>query len=322
MEYQTLGNTNIKVSRIGIGCYQMGGTHGGGGWPGMDDTESVETIQHAESLGVNLVDTAEGYGGGHSESLIGRALADRRSRYVIATKVAPPVETDSETDTRNRIQSACTGSLKRLHTDYIDIYQLHGVPPKKLMPAVVEELTALQHAGKIRCWGISTNDSDAIRNLTVLGDLAVAQIGLSIINLTADKALSLAQTENIGTLIRVPLGQGALTGKYFDTQKLRDDDRRHARFTNPQGRAALAKLSELKFLTEQGRTMVQAALRFVLDTKGVTAAIPGAKNRSQLEENVRAVNVPPLSAKEKERAMYIGSQSGWPLPPYAPITPN
>ena len=68
--------------------------------------------------------------------------------------------------------------------------------------------------------------------------------------------------------------------------------------------------------------MVQAALRFVLDTKGVTAAIPGAKNRSQLEENIRAVNVPPLSAKEKERAMYIGSQSGWPLPPYAPITPN
>ena len=283
----------------------------------MDDGESVRTIHHAETMGVNLLDTAEGYGAGHSERIIGRALADRRSRYVIATKVAPPVDGDSEADARNRVQTACAGSLQRLGTDYIDIYQLHGVPPSELMPAVVEELTALQQAGKIRCWGISTNDADTMRELLGLGDLAMAQVGLSIVNPTADDALALALEANLGTLIRVPLGQGALTGKYFDTQQLDDADGRHERFTNPRARAALAKLAELRFLTERGRTMVQAALRFVLDTPGVTAAIPGAKDRAQLEQNVGAVDVPPLSPEERERAMRIGAESGWPVPPYA-----
>ena len=209
MEYRTFGKTGIEVSRIGLGCYQMGGTHGGGGWPGMDDGESVRTIHHAETLGVNLLDTAEGYGAGHSERIIGRALADRRSRYVVATKVAPPVDGDSEADARNRVQTACAGSLQRLGTDYIDIYQLHGVPPSELMPAVAEELTALQQAGKIRCWGISTNDADTMRELLGLGDLAMAQVGLSIVNPTADDALALALEANLGTLIRVPLGPGS-----------------------------------------------------------------------------------------------------------------
>ncbi len=317
MEYRTFGKTGIEVSRIGLGCYQMGGTHGGGGWPGMDDEESVRTIHHAETLGVNLLDTAEGYGAGHSERIIGRALADRRSRYVVATKVAPPVDGDSEADARTRVQTACAGSLQRLGTDYIDIYQLHGVPPSELMPAVVEELTALQQAGRIRCWGISTNDGDAMRELLRLGDLAMAQVGLSIVNPTADDALGLALEANLGTLIRVPLGQGALTGKYFDAQQLDGADRRHERFTNPRARAALAKLAELRFLTERGRTMVQAALRFVLDTPGVTAAIPGARDRAQLEQNAGAVDVPPLSPEERERAMRIGAESGWPQPPYA-----
>ena len=185
------------------------------------------------------------------------------------------------------------------------------------MPAVVEELTALQQAGKIRCWGISTNDGDAMRELLRLGDLAMAQVGLSIVNPTADDALGLALEANLGTLIRVPLGQGALTGRYFDTQQLDDSDRRHERFTNPRARAALAKLAELRFLTGRGRTMVQAALRFVLDTPGVTSAIPGAKDRAQLEQNAGAVDVPPLSPEERERAMRIGAESGWPLPPYA-----
>ena len=317
MEYRMFGKTGIEVSRIGLGCYQMGGTHGGGGWPGMDDEESVRTIHHAETLGVNLLDTAEGYGAGHSERIIGRALIGRRSRYVVATKVAPPVEGDREAGVRTRMQTACAGSLQRLGTDYIDIYQLHGVPPSELMPPVVEELTKLQQAGKIRCWGISTNDGDAMRELLRLGDLAMAQVGLSIVNPTADDALGLALEANLGTLIRVPLGQGALTGKYFDTQQLDGEDRRHERFTNPRARAALARLAELRFLTERGRTMVQAALRFVLDTPGVTAAIPGAKDRAQLEQNVGAVDVPPLSAEERKRAMRIGAESGWPLPPYA-----
>jgi aryl-alcohol dehydrogenase-like predicted oxidoreductase len=108
-----------------------------------------------------------------------------------------------------------------------------------------------------------------------------------------------------------------LTGKYFDSQHLDNEDRRYERFTNPRARAALAKLAELRFLTDQGRTMVQAALRFVLDTPGVTSAIPGAKDRAQLEQNVGAEKVPPLSLDERKRAMDIGSESGWPPPSYA-----
>lgn len=321
MEYRVLGKTGIAVSCVGLGCYPMSGMAGGANWTGIDDAESISTIQHAESLGVNLLDTANGYGAGHSERIIGRALRGRRDRYVIATKVAPRSD-DPEEPVQQYIARHCEGSLERLQTDCIDIYQLHGEPDEADAPAIVEALTRLVEAGKIRCFGISTYETEVMRDLMELGNLAMAQIGYSIVNPVGQPGLQFAEEHNLGTLIRVPLAQGALTGKYFDSlSRLDAKDRRHERFDNPRIRSALKKLSELSFLVEGGkRTMVQAALRFVLDTPGVTSVIPGAKNRVQLEENAGADRVPTLTVDERARALAIGGEANWPLPSYTSWT--
>ena len=317
MEYRVLGKSGIKVSCVGLGCWPMAGMAGGANWSGIDDDESIATIQHAESLGINLLDTANGYGAGHSERIIGRALKGRRDRYVIATKVAPRPDDPAE-PVQQYIERNCVDSLERLQTDYIDIYQLHGEPDEADMPAIVEALTRLVEEGRIRCFGISTYETEVMRTLLALGDLAMAQIGYSIVNPVGQAGLRFATEQDLGTLIRVPLAQGALTGKYFDSiSRLDTKDRRHERFDNPRISAALRKLSELSFLAEGGkRTMVQAALRFVLDTPGVTSVIPGAKDRTQLEENAGAGRVSPLTADERSRALAIGEASNWPLPPY------
>ena len=231
---------------------------------------------------------------------------------MIATKVHPLADDSNESKARQLIVEACEGSLRRLGTDYIDVYQLHNVPHEQTMPAVMDTLAHLKKEGKIRWSGISTNDAEAIRKLLALGDISMLQVGYNLLNRSGEEALQLAKAENLGTLIRVPLATGALSGKYFDTvPQLDAADVRKDRFSTESAVAALKRLSGLLFLTEGGRrTMVQAALRFVLDTGGVTSVIPGAKNREQLDENARAGNVPPLTADERSRAMAIADGAG------------
>ena len=161
-------------------------------------------------------------------------------------------------------------------------------------------------------FGISTNDAEAVRRLLALGDLAMVQVGFNILDRTEEEVLQLAMANGLGTLIRVPLASGALSGRYFDTTPELDSvDVRTDRFTSDGAVAGFRKLSELLFLTEgDKRTMVQAALRFVLDTEGVTSVIPGAKNRRQLVENVGSVDVPPLTAEERARAISIADRVG------------
>ena len=280
---------------------------GDSGWTGTTDEESIATIHRAKELGVNLLDTAEGYGQGHSEDVIGRALKGRREDYVLATKVRPITDDPDEEKARKRILEACDGSLRRLQTDHIDVYQLHAVPHTETMPVVMDTLAELKKQGKIRWFGISINDVDAIRKLLALGDLATLQVGYSLLSRSGEAALKLAAEENLGTLIRGPLASGALSGKYFDTRpELDAQDRRLGRFTSDKAVATFKKLPELLFLTDEGRrTMVQAALRFILDTEGVTTVIPGAKSRRQLEDNAGAMDVPTLTVEERSRAIQI-----------------
>ncbi len=311
MECRTLGKTGLRVSAVGIGCWQMArdGSWGTGG----SDEESIATIHHAETLGINLLDTSASYGGGSSEEVLGRALQGRRDKYIVATKVKPGSNSDADEETAWRgIAEICEGSLKRLQTDYIDVLQLHRDPPEPVMPAVMETLADLKRQGKIRWAGISSNNTNVIGKLLALGELAVVQVGYNLINRGGESALVQAQAENLGTLIRMPMASGALTGRYFETQdRLTGEDLRKGRFMTDRGRAALDRLSELLFLTEDGRrTMVQAALRFVLDTKGVTTVIPGARDREQLEENAAAVDVPPLTPEERSRAKLIAGEIG------------
>lgn len=310
MEYATLGKTGLRVSRVGIGCWQMANDGSWGG--GASDEESIATIHHAETLGINLLDTSASYGNGHSEVVIGRALKDRRDKYIVATKVKPLPGAPGDDAARQEIVDILEGSLKRLQSDYVDILQLHRDPDDPTMAVVMDTLADLKRQGKVRWYGISANNTQLIRQLQALGELSVVQVGYNMINRGGESTLALAQAENLGTLIRMPLASGALAGKYFHKgPELTEDDVRKSRFESWRGVAALQRLSELRFLTEGGRrTMVQAALRFILDTNGVTSVIPGAKDRKQLEENAGAANVPSLSPEERSRAMLIAGEVG------------
>lgn len=318
MNYRTLGQTGLHVSEVGLGAMPFGGmvTQADGtsfGWTGTEDQESIALVHRCEELGVNLIDSAEAYGDGHGEAVIGQALQGRRDRWIIATKVNPNQGIDASTPNdeavRQRLTEACEQSLQRLQTDYIDLYQLHRIPHPWAMPVVMATLAELQQAGKIRWYGISTNDREAIDQLRALGPLHMLQIGYNLLERDADALLNWAQDEQIGTLIRVPLAKGMLTGKYSgpNAMAMPEGDHRHARFNRPDVQDGLNKLSELGFLQTPERSMVQAALRFVLDHPGVSCVISGAKTRQQAEENASASDLTPLTQEELARALPLAN---------------
>lgn len=326
MKYRILGQTGLSLSEIGLGAFPISGMwqeRADGsrfGWTGTDDRESIALIHRCEELGVNLIDTAEGYGEGHSEILTGQALKGRREKWVIATKVQPNqgIEAGSrdEAAARRRITEACEQSLKRMGIEAIDLYQLHAIPYDWAMPAVMESLAQLRQAGKIRWYGISTNDRAAIDKLRELGPIHLLQIGYNLLEREAGELLHWSKAENIGTLIRVPLAKGMLTGKYVgpQAQEMPDGDVRHERFNRPESIDALKKLPQLSFLATPERTLVQASLRFVLDHPGVSCIIAGAKNRRQIEENVATSDLPPVSNEDLTRAVAIANTirtPGW-----------
>lgn len=314
MNYRTLGQTGLQVSEVGLGAMPFGGmvTQADGtsfGWTGTEDQECIALVHRCEDLGVNLIDTAEAYGDGHGETVIGQALQGRRDRWIVATKVNPNQGSDATTPNedavRKRLTEACEQSLQRLQTDYIDLYQLHRIPHAWAMPVVMSTLAELQQAGKIRWYGISTNDREVINQLRTLGPLHVLQVGYNLLERDADALLNWALDEHIGTLIRVPLAKGMLTGKYSGPSALSmpEGDHRHERFNRPETQEGLSKLTELGFLQTPKRSMVQSALRFVLDHPGVSCVISGAKTRQQAEENARASDVSSLTQAELARAL-------------------
>ena len=325
MQTRTLGMTGVQVSEIGLGGFPIAGMwqrqDGSGiGWTGTDDKESIALIHRAEELGINLIDTAEGYGDGHSEVLTGKALQGRRERWVIATKVQPNLNIDKnvidEEAVRRRIISACEGSLQRMQTETIDLYQLHAIPYEWAMPVVMDTLAQLKSAGKIRWYGISTNNREAIDKLRAFGPIHLLQIGYNLLERSADELLRWAKAEDIGTLIRVPLAKGMLSGKYSGegAASLPADDLRYERFNKPETVDGLSKLPQLNFLATPERSLVQASLRFVLDHPGVTSVIAGAKNRRQIEENAASAQLPPLTKSELARALPIADTiqtPGW-----------
>lgn len=283
------------------------------GWIGTQDQECIALVHHCEELGVNLIDSAEAYGNGHGETVIGQALQGRRDRWIIATKVNPNQGIDeaipNDHAVQKRIVEACEQSLQHLQTDYIDLYQLHRIPHPWAMPMAMSTLADLQQAGKIRWYGISTNDRAAIDALRDCGPLHVLQIGYNLLERDADALLNWAMEKQIGTLIRVPLAKGMLTGKYSGPNALSmpEGDHRYERFNRPDTVDGLRKLTELSFLQTPDRSMVQAALRFVLDHPGVSCVISGAKTRQQAEENARASEAASFTSDERVRAFSIAN---------------
>src|SRR5256885_473728 len=305
MKTRTLGRTGLKVSEIGFGAWAIGGNAHGNSYGPTDDTESVATVRHAIDLGVNFFDTADVYGWGHSEEILGEALSGRRDGVHIATKVGGDfyhggVRMNFEL---GYIAFALERSLKRLRTDHVDVYQLHN-PPAELMgdPATYEVLDALKAEHKIDHYGVSVHEpAEAVLCLEA-GAPEVIQIPFSLFRQEwIDELFDEARKANVGVIAREPLGNGFLSGKIRADARFPPGDIRH--HWPPSMVAARAAATErLSFLARADRTMAQAALQFVLSFPMVSVTIPGPKTVAQIDENAAASSATPLAADEVRKA--------------------
>ncbi|MCG5445610.1 aldo/keto reductase [Micromonospora sp. NIE79] len=308
---RTLGRSGITVSAIGMGCWAIGGPLWGDdgqpfGWGEVDDDESIRTIHRALDLGVTLFDTASNYGAGHSERILGRAVAGRRDSVVIATKFGNV----SEESTRRALGTDASPafavrsldeSLRRLGTDYVDLYQLHiNELPVPAALDLVDTLEALVDQGKIRAYGWSTDDPSSAEAFAAAGPHCTAiQHDESVLRDNA-AVLAVCDKHDLASLNRGPLAMGLLTGS---TRAVGADDVRGRApdwlewFTDgrptPRWAARVDQVREA--LTADGRTLAQGALGWLLARSPRTVPIPGLRTVAQADENLATLERGPLS---------------------------
>ena len=308
-----VGRSGIEASAIGLGCWAIGGpfTMDGrpDGWGDIDDAQSTRAIELALDLGGTLFDTADAYGTGHSETVLGYALKRRRADAVIATKFGFTYDETAKallaTDVSPAyIDWACAQSLRRLGTDYIDLYQIHvGDLPNDAADAAGEALERLVEQGRIRAWGWSTDDAQRAARMVKFPHFTAIQQELSVFRDGPDM-LDLCARENLGSLNRAPLAMGMLTGKFSKASQLPGSDVRAAghswvRFFKdgkplPELVARVDALRDL--LTSGGRTPAQGALGWILARSPRTFPIPGFKTEAQVRDNLGALDFGPLPA--------------------------
>ncbi|QHQ61985.1 aldo/keto reductase [Anaerocolumna sedimenticola] len=313
MEQRVLGKSGIKVSPMGIGCWAIGGQFYMDskidGYGETDDNMSIAAIQTALDLGINFIDTSDAYGIGHSERLIGEAIKGRRSQIVLATKFGYIGSEATKTlhgynVTPDYIERACEASLKRLQTDYIDLYQLHvweiGLSE---IDSVIETLDKLVSKGKIRTYGWSTDLTSGTKIFAEQQNCSAIQQQLNILG-GNEEILQLCEEKRLASINRSPLAMGFLSGKHKRDTMISKNDIRGAGHAwteaiykdgkpNP---AAYDKLEAIRdILTIGGRTLVQGSLAWIWAKSGVTIPIPGFKTVKQIKENAKAMDWGPLS---------------------------
>ncbi|MGI5181005.1 aldo/keto reductase [Dactylosporangium sp. CA-152071] len=315
-ETRKLGRSGIEVSALGIGCWAIGGPFWAGdqplGWGEVDDDESIRAIRRALDLGVTFFDTANVYGAGHSEKILATALQGRRDQAVIATKFGSTFDEQTrqvgpDDGTPEGVGRAVRESLRRLGTDYIDLYQLHinGLPIPQALD-LIPALEALVEQGLIRAYGWSTDFPEratafaeaGVHCTTIQADLSVLRGSFGVI--------PVADQHDLGVIIRGPLAMGLLGGRYTAESKLPEDD---VRGLSPEwmtyftdGRPAAEFLNRIDavrdVLTSGGRTLAQGALAWLWAYSGRTVPIPGCRTVAQVEENAGALAHGPLTAAE------------------------
>ncbi|GAC1466642.1 MAG: aldo/keto reductase [Gemmatimonadaceae bacterium] len=305
MRYRELGRTGWRISEISFGAWGIGGD----AWGKTDDAESLRTLHRAIDRGVNFIDTADVYGDGHSERLIAKLRRERSGDIIVATKAGRRLERQiSSGYNRQNLTTFVDRSLRNLGMEALDLLQLH-CPPSDVydMPDVFGILDDLVSAGKVRFYGVSVERVDeALRALEYEGVQSV-QIIFNMFRLKPSELMfTEARKRKVGILARVPLASGLLTGRLridsvFDTSDHRRFNRQGEAFDQGETFSGVAYATGLeavesfRTLVPEGATLAQMALRWILMFPEVTAAIPGAKRVSQLEENVRSAELPPLS---------------------------
>ena len=305
MRERILGRTGMRVSEVGFGAWAIGGNAHGNSYGPTDDATSVSAVRRAADLGCTFFDTADVYGWGHSEEILGAALEGRRDEVHLATKVGGDfyhggVRMNFEP---GYIGFALERSLRRLRTDHVDLYQLHN-PPAELLgdPAIYETLEALKAEHKIDHYGVSIHEPTEGFVCIESGKPEVLQIPFSLFRQEwLDGFLAAARKAGVGIIAREPLGNGFLAGVPSPQARFPPGD---IRSSWPPGMVAarLAAAARMGFLVRDGRSLAQAALRFVLAFPEVSVAIPGAKTAAQVEENLRASEAPGLTPDELEES--------------------
>jgi aryl-alcohol dehydrogenase-like predicted oxidoreductase len=309
MEFRQLGKTGYQVSTVGFGAWAIGG-----GWGSVDDATSSAALHAAADAGVNFFDTADVYGDGHSERLIGRFLREREERLFVATKMGRRAPLDASYYTPENFRVWVDESLENLDIEKLDLVQLH-CPPDELYdrPEIFATLDHLVESGSIAHHGVSVETVDqAMRAIRYPGVATVQIIFNMFRQKPADEFLSAAARQDVGVIARVPLASGLLTGKMTaDTTFPAEDHRNYNRkgevfdigetFAGVPFEVGLAAVEELRSLTD-GAQLAQVAIRWVLMFEQVSTVIPGAKNPKQARDNAEAALLPPLDAQAMELA--------------------
>jgi myo-inositol catabolism protein IolS len=293
----------MKVSEIGFGAWAIGGDD----WGPVKDDASIAAMQRALELGTNFIDTADVYGDGHSEELVAEAIKGRREEVIVATKGGlmghhrDPKGTPVY-DRPEKVRAALESSLRRLGTDYVDLYFDHiWWDSHQETEAFIAGLAELKAEGKARAVGVSTNDLDYIRHFNKDNGLDVVQLEYSVLNREVEKEiLPYLAEQGIGVVVRGPLQKGLLTGKFSSESTFPDGDVRASWPSQEWYRRDLGRVESLRRVERDGQTVGQLALRFVLSHPAVSVAIPGGKTPEQVAANA-AASVRPLLSEEELR---------------------
>ena len=309
MNQRTIGNTNLKIGDIGLGCWQLGGDFGP-----MEKSTAVNILETSEKEGVTFFDTADVYGSGRSESVIGEYLDNRDHGITVATKFGREPDVFPDGYTEKALREKTEASLKRLKTDALDLLQLHCIPMKYLKSGeIFDWLRKLKQEGKIRHFGASVETVEEGLECLKADGIASLQI---IFNIFRQKPLKQlmpqAKKQGVGIIVRLPLASGLLAGKFtkdytFDKSDHRNFNRDGQMFNVGETFAGLPfekgveLADQLKPLVPEGVTMAQMSLRWILDYEEVSVIIPGASRPSQAIDNAHASDLPRLPESLHDR---------------------
>ncbi len=313
---------DTKIQPLGMGGWAIGSAWGPEnlalGWSTVDDKESMKALYYAYERGIRLFDTAATYGYGHSEKVLGEALHSVRNQILIATKFGCPCDEEKKEGRgisveRDSIITECHDSLRRLRTDYIDIYQLHVQPLEKAKAEdVIETLEYLKERGDIRSYGWSTDTPEEAEIFLAHDACSAIQFDLNIFA-NNDRMIQLLEKHETVGLNRQPLAMGLLSGKYNKNSSFPKDDIRSENIdwmvyykNGAPNEELLTKLDAIReILTSNGRTMVQGALAWIWARSPYMVPIPGFKTISQVENNVDALEFGPLTKKQVDEIDHI-----------------